>query len=102
MKEYLSTLNTRNKWVEEKRNIASDDVVLMVDPGNPRGHWVWVEFKRFFLALTGRLELYASQKAAKIMYDQSQSCVRWRYKEDGRNRTHSCSRGRMFRRTFAY
>ena len=39
MKKYLSTLNTRNKWVEEKRNIASGDVVLMVDPSNPRGHW---------------------------------------------------------------
>ena len=38
MKEYLSTLNTRNKWVEEKRNIAPGDVVLVVDPGNPRGH----------------------------------------------------------------
>ena len=39
MKEYLSTLNTRNKWVKEKRNIAPRDVVLAVDPGNPRGHW---------------------------------------------------------------
>ena len=39
MKEYLSTLNMRNKWVEEKHNIALGDVVLMVGPGNPRGHW---------------------------------------------------------------
>ena len=39
MKEYLSTLNTQNKWVEEQRNIAPGDVVPMVDPGNPRGHW---------------------------------------------------------------
>ena len=39
MKEYLSTLNTRNNWVEEKRNIALGDVVLMIDPGNQRGHW---------------------------------------------------------------
>ena len=39
MKEYLSTLNTRNKWNEEKGNIAPGDVVLMVDPGNSRGHW---------------------------------------------------------------
>ena len=39
MKEYLSTLNTRNKWNEEKGNIAPSDVVLMVDPGNSRGHW---------------------------------------------------------------
>ena len=35
MKAYLSTLNTRNKWVEEKRNIAPGGVVLMVDPGKP-------------------------------------------------------------------
>ena len=33
MKEYLSALKTRNKWVEEKCNIAPDDVVLVVDPG---------------------------------------------------------------------
>ena len=39
MKEYLSTLHTRNKWVEEKHNIVPGDVVLMVDPNNPRGHW---------------------------------------------------------------
>ena len=39
MKEYLSTLNTRNKWNEEKGNIAPDDVVSMVDPGNSLGHW---------------------------------------------------------------
>ena len=38
MKEYLSTLNTINKCVEEQPNIASN-VVLMVDPGNQRGYW---------------------------------------------------------------
>ena len=37
--QYLSALNTRNKWVEEKRNIAPKDVVFVVDPGNPQGHW---------------------------------------------------------------
>ena len=39
MKEYLSALNTRNKWVKEKRNIAPNAVVVLVDPGIPRGHW---------------------------------------------------------------
>ena len=39
MKEYMSTLNTQSKLVEEKRNIAPGDVVLIVDPGNPRGRW---------------------------------------------------------------
>ena len=27
------------QMVEEERNIAPGDVVLMVDPSNPRGHW---------------------------------------------------------------
>ena len=31
-------MNTRNKWVEEKCDITPGDVVLMVDPGKPRGH----------------------------------------------------------------
>ena len=39
MKEFLSTLNTRNKWVDQKRNVAPGDVVLLVDPSNPRGKW---------------------------------------------------------------
>ena len=99
MKEYLSNLNTRNKWVEEKRNIAPDDVVLMVIPAAHEGISIWVEFKRFFLAMMEGPELYTSEQQAKIMYDQSQSCVHWGYKEDGKNRTQSCSKGGMSRRT---
>jgi len=38
MKEFLSTLNTRNKWVDQKRNVAPGDVVLLVDPSNPRAN----------------------------------------------------------------
>ena len=81
MKQYLSTLNTRNKWVEEKRNIAPDDLVLMVILATHEGIGIWVEFKRFFLALTGESELSTSEQQAKIMYDQSQSCVHWGYKK---------------------
>jgi len=48
MKEYLSTLNTRNKWVEEKRNIAHGEVVLIVDPGKPRQHWPLGQIQEVF------------------------------------------------------
>ena len=48
MEEYLATLNTRNKWVKEKRNFAPGDVVLMVDPGNPRGRCPWGRIKEVF------------------------------------------------------
>ena len=72
----------------------------MVDPGNPQGHWLLGRIQKVFLALTRRSELYASEQVVKIMYNQSQSCVNWRYKGDGRNRTQSCSR--MFQRAFAH
>ncbi|KAK3727776.1 hypothetical protein QZH41_016422 [Actinostola sp. cb2023] len=39
MKEYLSTLNTRSKWIQEKRNFKVGDIVLMIDQTNPRGKW---------------------------------------------------------------
>ena len=102
MKEYLSTLNTQNKWFEEKRSIARSDVALMVDPGNPRGHWPLGRIQEVFPGLMGRSELHVSEQEAKIMCDQSQSCVRWSYKEYGRNRTQSCSRGRMFWRVLVH
>ena len=38
IKEYLSTLNTQNRWVKEKSSIAPGGVVSMVDPGNLREH----------------------------------------------------------------
>ena len=57
LKEYLSTLNTRNKCVEEQRNIASNDVVLMVDPGNLPGHWPLGRVQEVFQALTGKVSV---------------------------------------------
>ena len=57
MREYLSTLNTRNKWVEEKRNIAPGDVVLMVDPGNPRGRWRLGRIQEVFPGPDGKVRV---------------------------------------------
>ncbi|MEO0684671.1 MAG: hypothetical protein AAFY76_06385, partial [Cyanobacteria bacterium J06649_11] len=37
-KEYLPTLTTRNKWVEEKRNIKIGELVLLQTDA-PRGQW---------------------------------------------------------------
>ena len=38
--EYLPTLLARAKWTTEKRNLAVDDVVLLVEPNLPRGMWL--------------------------------------------------------------
>ena len=36
--EYLPTLQQRSKWNERKRNIQDDDIVLVIDANQPRGH----------------------------------------------------------------
>ena len=39
VREYLPTLQVRQKWQLPKRNLKSGDVVLMVDDDKPRGQW---------------------------------------------------------------
>nr|XP_039251093.1 uncharacterized protein LOC120328630 [Styela clava] len=38
-KEYLPTLQTRQKWTSKKRNMEVGDIVLLVDNTIPRGKW---------------------------------------------------------------
>ena len=65
MKEYLSTLNMRNKWVEEKHNIAPGDVVLMVDPGNPQGHWPLGRIQEVFPGPDGKVRVVRVRTGGK-------------------------------------
>ncbi|XP_064629237.1 uncharacterized protein LOC135488532 [Lineus longissimus] len=38
-KEFLSLLQNRGKWLDEREDLQVDDVVLLADPTNPRGRW---------------------------------------------------------------
>ena len=38
-KEFLSLLQNRGKWQDVKQDLKQDDIVMMVDPTNPRGKW---------------------------------------------------------------
>ena len=38
-REYLPTLQQRQKWFQEKRNIHVGDVVLIIDDSAPRNSW---------------------------------------------------------------
>ena len=35
----MPTLNQRQKWLKQQRDLAVDDVVLVIEPGSTRGHW---------------------------------------------------------------
>ena len=65
MREYLATLSTRNKCVEERRNVASNNVVMMVDPGNPRGHWPFGRVQDVFQALKGKVRVVRVRTGGK-------------------------------------
>ena len=39
VKEFLPTLLPRSKWLELKRNVSINDVVLIVDENTPRSQW---------------------------------------------------------------
>jgi hypothetical protein len=38
LQEYLPSITDRQKWLFDKKNLAVDDIVLMVTPNSPRGH----------------------------------------------------------------
>ena len=38
-REYMTTLQSRQKWTQEKKNIEFGDVVLVTDESLPRCHW---------------------------------------------------------------
>ena len=39
IREWLPALNVRRKWLTVERDIQVDDVVLVMSPKTPRGHW---------------------------------------------------------------
>ena len=65
MKEFLSTLNTRNKWVDQKRNVAPGDVILLVDPSNSRGKWPLGRIQEAFKGPDGHVRVVRVKSAGK-------------------------------------
>ena len=39
LKECIPALNSRPKWTSEFRDLKAEDVVLVIQPDTPRGHW---------------------------------------------------------------
>ncbi|KAK3102031.1 hypothetical protein FSP39_008246 [Pinctada imbricata] len=39
MRGWIPGLNSRNKWVHPHKDMQKDDVVIVMNPNEPRGHW---------------------------------------------------------------
>ncbi|XP_068748988.1 uncharacterized protein [Montipora capricornis] len=48
LQEYVPTLQHRHKWLLNKRNLAANDLVLIVDNSVPRCHWMFGHVTRVF------------------------------------------------------
>ncbi|CAM1308924.1 Uncharacterised protein r2_g1909 [Pycnogonum litorale] len=57
MKEYLSLLQSRNKWTAERTDFQKDDVVLLCDPSQPRGTWPLGRILRVMPGQDGRIRV---------------------------------------------
>ena len=47
-KEYLPTLQPRQKWLHSKQNLAVGDLVLLLDSGASRGLWPKARVEKVF------------------------------------------------------
>ena len=99
MKEYLSTLNTRNKWVEEKHNIVPGDVVLMVDPNNPRGHWPLGRIQEIFPGPDKKVRVVLVRTGAKDFVRSITKLCLLEIQRGRKEQNTVLFEGRMFRRT---
>ena len=48
LREYVPTLQQRQKWVREKGNLKVNDLVLIVDENSPRGRWLLGRVMKIF------------------------------------------------------
>ena len=39
LREWIPTLNRRKKWQQLQKDVKVDDIVLVISPDLPRGHW---------------------------------------------------------------
>ena len=67
-REYLSSILSRPKWQNEKRNLQVGDVVLMMEDGAPRGFWPLSRVTRVFPGDDGRVRSVEVKTASGTIY----------------------------------
>ena len=55
IKEYLPILQERQKWIQKRRNLEVNDIVLVIDKNIPRGRWLLGRCTKVFPGRDGRV-----------------------------------------------
>ena len=57
LREYIPTLQQRQKWIREKDNLKIGDVVLVLDNNSPRGRWLLGRVIKTFPGRDGKVRV---------------------------------------------
>ena len=68
IKEYLPSLQERQKWLTPKRNFAVGDIVLMVQEDSPRGQWPLAVIEETFPDSNGHVRQVVIRTANQSRY----------------------------------
>jgi len=55
IREYLPTLQERQKWITPRQNLKVDELVLIKDEDKPRGHWPLARVLEIEISADGRV-----------------------------------------------
>ena len=55
IKEYLPILQERQKWIQKRRNLEVNDIVLVIDKNIPHGCWLLGRCTKVFPGRDGRV-----------------------------------------------
>ena len=55
LKEWLLGLNPNTKWHKERKDLQVGNIVIVISPDSPRGHWPLAKSLKYFL---GKMEKY--------------------------------------------
>ena len=81
VREWLPALNVRRKWLTVQRNIQVDDVVLVMSPKTPRGHWPLGRVIEVYPGKDGHIRVAKVQVGNKNSLDLLLSYVSLSYHE---------------------
>ena len=70
LKEYLPSLQERQKWLSPKRNLTRGDIVLMVKEDSPRGQWPLAVVEETFPGNDGHVRRVTIRTANQSRYQR--------------------------------
>ncbi len=67
--EYVPALTEKHKWTESRRNVAVDDLVLIVDNNSPRGKWPTGRVTELIISKQGKKTTPRAVRSVRVKTD---------------------------------